>query len=749
MLSMSCVSRRRETNAARYAGMQTRALKLAIAVLLPGIALPCFSQTRDQPKQVEVTQGVVVPVPAPWYVANRTRNGVEIAYPLQKERAPKPKPKEKPESGLQLINAEARIAISWEQRRNRADALARLVQIAHEQPEPPQTLVIGGWPAIHRERKGPLPNPGETENPENVITTFITTAIAVDTQVVRYETVLAPGADPKLGEQSLQIAQRTALKAGDPQAAQRDLEIINKSIAIPGKKPRRNVRAPEKGGKHPQPGTTHVQTGVGELEVAVSADGQHVVVAANSGHSHSDDGGQTFTNDGGTPCIFHGCDGDPSLAVGQSGAFYYAWIGVPSGAPGGNPPDGATDSLSISTDNGHTFSFLSNAVVCPSTTPASCTVPDQEHIAADRNTLSASSKDRVYLVWRNFSSVALTARIVCSSDGGATWSAQTTVDAAGDFPRVNVGKDGFVYVAYHSGANIMLHKFSACDSGFTPQAGFPVTVAAFTSVPCPMPGLDRCNDGNILSSPTVAVDDLDANHVFVAWANSSGSGNENVMVADSTDGGATFPRSVQVNSALTARRFMPWLSTYGGVAYVNWYDRRNATATNNDLTRYFGGSAAVKGGSLVAGLEADISQVNDPHCSNWPCGPRSSSDSESCSIQPELAGVCGHSPAQAGDSHARCDFSAGGCPGTESCLTSGGCPKYGDYNGGAAISGRRYAAWSSFTAPAGVTGAAAARRDTRANAKFEPDRFGGSPSIQSFTGVSAVLFDWFHTSLVS
>lgn len=694
---------------------------LAFALLMPIMALSSKGQTPEQPRQVEITKGVNVAVPAPWFVASRTRNSVEIAYPLRRERAVKPKPGKKPESAEQLITAEARIAVSWEQRRNHAEAVTRLVQIALEEPEKPRLLVIAGWPAIHRERKGLLPNPGETQAPVSALSVFTTTAIAADTRVLRFETVLAPDADPKLAQAAFKIAQETRIKMGNPKAAQRDLERIAKSMPAgnlgspnaPGAASREAERTkptslPERGGGKPSPGTAHVQNGVGELEVAVSDDGQHVVVAANSGHSHSDDGGLTFTFDGGTPCIFHGCDGDPSLAVGKSGAFYYSWIGFPTGEPGGTPPDGVTDSLSVSTDNGHTFSFLSNAVVCPSTTPAVCTVPDQEHIAADRITLSASAQDRVYLVWRNFSSVAVTARIVCSSDGGSTWSAQTTVDTAGDFSRVSVSGDGFVYAVYRSGGNIMLHKFSACDSGLTPQVGFPVTVASFTSVPCSMPGLDRCNNGNILSSPTVAADDLNPNHVYVAWATSSGAGNENIMVADSMDGGATFPRSVQVNGGPAARRFMPWISTYGGTAYVNWYDRRNVTLADNDLTRYFGGSASVKGGNLVAGPESDISQVNDPQCSHfWPCAPRSSADSEGCSVQPQLAGVCGHSPPVAGDSGTRCDFSAGGCPGTETCLTGGGCPKYGDYNGGAAISGRRYAAWSSFTPPPGVTGATA------------------------------------------
>ncbi|MGA7614837.1 MAG: hypothetical protein WBX15_06620, partial [Thermoanaerobaculia bacterium] len=364
--------------------------------------------------------------------------------------------------------------------------------------------------------------------------------------------------------------------------------------------------------------------------------------------------------------------------------------------------------VSVSTNGGQLFTFTSHSVVCPNT--GSICFPDQEHIAADRFN-SVGGNDQLYAAWRNFtpsgtatscSSIAsgfVTMRLTCSSDSAATWT--TTVNVgSGDFPRVTVGSDGFVYVSYRNGGNAMLNKFSSCSSGLVQQVGFPVTVAAFTTVVCPVPGLDRCNSGNILSSPTAAVDDLDPNHVYFAWATSTGGGNENVMVADSMNGGSTFPRSVVVNNAVTGRRFMPWLSAYGGVAYVAWYDRSMATSTN-DQTRYFGGSAAVKGGNLVAGPQIDISQVTDTQCSSWPCNPRSTNDSETCTTQPQLAGRCRNGIG--GGSNAPCDFSGGGCPVGESCVTGLGCPKYGDYNGNAAIAGRHYVAWASATPPPGVT----------------------------------------------
>src|SRR5438309_2040435 len=78
----------------------------------------------------------------------------------------------------------------------------------------------------------------------------------------------------------------------------------------------------------------------------------------------------------------------------------------------------------------------------------------------------------------------------------------------------------------------------------------------FANVVCPVPGLDRCNGQNILSSPIVAVDDADSNHMYYSFTTSTGAGNEDLMLFDSVNGGANFPRSVRVNSAVAGRRFL-------------------------------------------------------------------------------------------------------------------------------------------------------------------------------------------------
>jgi hypothetical protein len=209
------------------------------------------------------------------------------------------------------------------------------------------------------------------------------------------------------------------------------------------------------------------------------------------------------------------------------------------------------------------------------------------------------------------------------------------------------------------------------------------------------------------------VDDKNANHLYAAYATNTAANNENIMVLDSPDGGTTWNTAVQVNAAVNGRRYMPWVCSVEGKALVSWFDRRNATVANNDLTDFYGGSASVVAGNLTAGADFVISTAADPQCaSGWACVPRATADSESCSVQPQLAGVCcnlgnancpGNCPGPScpAGSGQRCDFTSGpACPTAgDTCNPNpnGGCPKYGDYNGNTCQFGRFYTIWPSAT----------------------------------------------------
>ncbi len=677
----------------------------------------------------------------------------------------------------------ARMQINIEPRLDHADALQRLRHIAAEYSGSEAYIDIGGWPAYQRRYLAPMARKSRAAAQPVEITIRITTAIAAGDRVIRIETFLPPGANEEVAAQ-VELIGRSATfgEPGDQRQTSEDIRTLRASPPIrsapyvppnsgsvgaagvkaapapsgagadkaPIKKGAKTKRSKTSRPLESQPlssATTgvvkqeipqeesntglnrFVHRGVGEIEVAISTNGQNIVIAANSGFSNSTDGGQTFTFRGGTPGPNGSVNGDPSLAVGASGSFYYGFIGFPDGTAAWNNQSGCSTGISVSNNGGNTFPWRSNATLCPQSGAGVC-FPDQEHIAADRFNPAGPGPgggDQVYSAWRNFTpamgmpncgnigSGFVTSMVTCSMNSANTFPTTRTLAGGSDFPRVTVGQDGFVYVVYRNGGNINLEKYSSCANGLTLQAGFPLTVAAVTDVTCPVPGLDRCNDGNLLSSHTVAVDDRNANHVYAAFSTNTAAGNENVIVRDSIDGGMMWPaaRNVTLNSPVAGRRFMPWVATVGGAAHVSWYDRRAGVGgATNDLTDFFRGSAFLDGaGNLVAGPEIKITQISDPQCaSGWPCAPRATGDSDQCTVQPQNAGVCKLNPIPMPDtsSNRRCDFSD--CPGPlcpcnpgEVCQGGGGCPKYGDYNGIAAAAGRVITSWSSATPPPGLT----------------------------------------------
>jgi uncharacterized repeat protein (TIGR01451 family) len=627
--------------------------------------------------------------------------------------------------------ASAHILVSTELRLSHAEAVSRLKELVSDSTAAPTFLAICGWPALQRRSMVTQPGPGESDDArsdEQEVLLRLVTAVAVDSLIVRIEGSLVPNSPTAVADQVEAIARGMVCSTqGDPAQVDSELNELRGNSSSQSRQSfldRAYHVAASLFSSSPAyaalpPRQLSIAT---EMEVAVSSDGQDIVVCGQNTYRTSNDGGVTFPFGGTFPLTL---DGDCSLAVGRSGNFYNANLVNGSGT-------GVL--FDRSTDRGQTFTNLSRADQCPDANNCS---PDQEHIAADRVTAGTGGADQIYVVWRNFNNTGQDPALVCSQDGGMNWTnPPIDVEVGGFVPRITVGQDGFVYVIYRLGGNIRISKFSSCANGLAVQAGFPRTVTAVTDVTCPaVPGLDRCNDGNILSSHMAAVDDTNANHIYVAYATNTVSGtNENVQVIDSTDGGTMWGSSVPINTLTTGRRFMPWICALGGVARVSWYDRRAAVGgATNDLTDYFCGSASRGGGGLTAGTETKVTDSPDPECaagamsgsgSSWPCTVRHPRDSESCSVQPQRAGRC--SPGMAPQT--ACDLSdcgvcfSGTCVGTatacttdadctrspscdctamQNCTFGGGCPKYGDYNGNACGLGRVYTAWASATAPSG------------------------------------------------
>ena len=646
------------------------------------------------------------------------------------------------------------VSISTEQRLDNADALEQLDEIVAGAGPTLTKLTVGGWPAVQWRNTVPWPHAhGQSPVPGSALA--INTAIAAGGQLIRLYGSLPSDAPSEIAdtisaiETSVMFSPRSSGPAANHASAlvrwawswaqpviQRVRDLGQMVAAafwlwpdIATAQEEFDLMPPESEGSDSasQPSAPGVAlrilqgTAASEPEVAVSANGRNVVVAQQVVWTYSTDGGQTFTFGGRFP---NSTGGDSSLAVGASGNFYEATI------------FNNTTAIHRSTDGGKTFTVRGTAFTCGALPQCNFTggqIPDQEHIAADRVN-QVNSQDQVYSVFRN-GSANPTWGITCSTDGGATWSAGN-VGITGDFPRVTVGQDGSVYVAFvdntNNANNLRIDKFASCNTNnaLPELAGWPRTVAAgVAELPCPIPGLDRCTSGNTMRSPTVAVDDTNANHVFYAYASNTAAGNENILIRDSTDGGTTWSGATTLNAGGTARRYMPWMCATKGTAYVTWYDRRNATAADNDLTDYFGASATRSGGNLNAGAEFQVNDVgtSDAQCeagqavgsqASWPGGSRATADSTSCSRQPQLAGVCGTGacgqPGNTCPAGQTCDGATGICrngarqfcdfnttvcsnAGDTCQLWGGGTPKYGDYNGNACAQGHLYATWASAT----------------------------------------------------
>jgi hypothetical protein len=536
------------------------------------------------------------------------------------------------QGGIVLGNTYVRL----EQHPTPANAMARLSEIAAEQPALSTSLTIAGNPAIERQAQIKLPGPEIAGGGDSDDTPFLalTTAIAAGGTVVRFESQLSGQADAATIARFVQVG-RNFTPASLPD--------LHGPVPVPLPTTHNTLTGPP-----PAPlgitGPGIIAPGTfGELEAAASDTANVIVYGTQGGPFFSIDGGQTvkaaaYNKAAAPPNAAFASAGDPTVAVGSPDAsfhqnIYFAQLQVAIPSPGAATK--ATDAVALyrSTDNGGTFNFVSFPVNCGNA-GAGCVVPDQEHLVVDRVNRAVTpsgSFDQLYLAWRNFTSPAATNNaqtigVACSSDGGANWNTDLgTINASGvSFPRLSVGPDGSLLVAYgvFSGATYALtvQKFTSCAKGLLPQDSSgqvikPVTVVKSVTDVTDMPGLDRPTNGNY--SPVFDDSDGSAQTVFLVYSNETSAGNDDIHVTESRDGGSTWTRDSIVSTTGTGRKYLPWTCSTVGKKFVTWYDRRAATAASPDLTAYFRSSVFDNGSPSTVGIgpELNVSGVNDPQCS--------------------------------------------------------------------------------------------------------------------------------------
>jgi hypothetical protein len=223
------------------------------STLLIGLAVIFFISVslvsaQENGLQLKMSENLNITAPPDWRLANQTRDSAEIYVPLQKERKlPSGAAAESPKPGF-VIASEAGMLITIEHRRNHAEAVRRLAEIASEYSEKAMPLIIAGWPAIERRYRALMPQPGEAEAARsNIQTSFATTAIAVGSTVVRFDTMLAPDADPKLLDEALAIGRGLGAPEGPVDLSAGELQEIQRMVKPPAPPPTVTPERPEPG----------------------------------------------------------------------------------------------------------------------------------------------------------------------------------------------------------------------------------------------------------------------------------------------------------------------------------------------------------------------------------------------------------------------------------------------------------------------------------------------------------------------
>ena len=394
-----------------------------------------------------------------------------------------------------------------------------------------------------------------------------------------------------------------------------------------------------------------------EISMAATGGGQNIVLAYNGGPqglgiTSSQNGGRTFGAEysapvpaGSNPCC------DPSVAADNGSNFYLIQLYRDDGAA-----NNCTNSLHISTDGGQSFS---NIISSPfSYASGTNDFPDQPHIGVDRN-----NTNNLYVTTRHFTSGIncpqtggggnLQGEIVCSSDGGATWSNPLVWPQFTDTAHIGVAPDGRVYVAgmgIGTTANttrvILWRSTATACPGAGNTMGFTGPTVVADNLTFAPSGIDR-----EFVQPDVIVDPTNAQRVYVSYSadSATNSGDREVFLARcdyvAAVGTCLAPLTINDNPVDGTQQYfvMTCVDPASNAIYASWTDGRAgnhqiraATITNN-------------GGTVSASQ-----QVSDV---TWPI------------------------------------------------VNFGGTPDYGDYNEnqGACRANHHYAAWTSQVSPPTMT----------------------------------------------
>jgi serine/threonine protein kinase len=317
------------------------------------------------------------------------------------------------------------------------------------------------------------------------------------------------------------------------------------------------------------------------------------------GYSVSNDGGNTFTDEGRLP-INSNDSIDPVLARDNvTGRVYFATLSFNNSAflnVYHSDDDGNTFAAPVNGAPGHSGAFF-----------------DKEWMTVDN--YAGAGQGNVYLVVRDFGAgngIYLTR----STDQGMTFNTNwVQIAAAGsgnvEGAWVTVGPDHAVYVCWFDNVtateSIKIRK--STDQGLT--FGPAVTVAALRTTgvngDLGLGGFRSNAFAQVVVNPA-------SGNIYVTFDDKgTGSDRADVFFTQSADGGATWSLEVKVNDDTTTRdQWQPAIAVTpnGSKVGIFWYDRRN-DSTNNLIDRY-GVVGDIVGNTVAFEPNIRISDVSFP-----------------------------------------------------------------------------------------------------------------------------------------
>ena len=245
---------------------------------------------------------------------------------------------------------------------------------------------------------------------------------------------------------------------------------------------------------------------------------------------------------------------------------------------------------------------------------------DKEWLGVDMH--SQNYKGNIYTTWTEFDNYGSSSpsdssriRFSRSTDKGLTWSTAVTLsDKSGDCIDEDntvegavpcVGPNGEIYVSWAGPLGLMFDKSTNGGTNWGTDV-FVSTIPGGWDYA--VPGIYRAN-----GLPVTACDTSQSpfrGNIYINWTDQrNGTGNTDVFLAKSTDGGNTWSQVKKVNDDNTTRhQFFTWMTIdqTTGALYFVFYDRRNTT---NNLTDVYV-ARSTDGGETFTNFRVSESSFN-------------------------------------------------------------------------------------------------------------------------------------------